>query len=107
MSRYSLTPEPRRMWLSVLSRMSGLQSEPMFAAIMDRHMVATGVRIVQSLETVRGFVVSMEAEVDAILQDQGPAIQNKSNPKAHAGTGCPGSQHRFFKFPYYPMVTKK
>eukprot|EP00971_Amphidinium_carterae_P287665 5710977-Amphidinium_carterae.1 len=94
MSRYNLTPEPRRMWLSILSRMAGLQSEPMFAAIMDRHVVSTGVRTIQSLESVLGFVISMEAEVDAILQDQTQTGQIKSNPKAHSGVlgGAPVPQ---------------
>eukprot|EP00971_Amphidinium_carterae_P229942 4563486-Amphidinium_carterae.1 len=70
MSRYALNPEPRRMWLSLMSRIGSLQSEPLFAAVMDRHMVQTGVRTIQSLESVLTFTISIEAEVDAIVQDQ-------------------------------------
>eukprot|EP00971_Amphidinium_carterae_P044734 879985-Amphidinium_carterae.1 len=70
MSRYALNPEPRRMWLSLMSRIGNLQSEPLFAAVMDRHMVQTGVRTTQSLESVLTFTISIEAGVDAIVQDQ-------------------------------------
>eukprot|EP00971_Amphidinium_carterae_P147465 2922288-Amphidinium_carterae.2 len=87
MSRYGLSPEPRRLWLSVLNRVASLQSEPMFAAILDRHMVQSGVRTNQTLESVLSFTVAVEAEVDALVQDQ---VQNtntragKNEPKAHA-----------------------
>eukprot|EP00971_Amphidinium_carterae_P078288 1548809-Amphidinium_carterae.3 len=67
--------------------MTALQSEPSFAAIVDRHIVATGVRTVQSLESVLGFVVSIEAELEALLQDQGIPVSShtRNNPKANAG----------------------
>eukprot|EP00971_Amphidinium_carterae_P151747 3007661-Amphidinium_carterae.5 len=74
--------------LSASASSSGLgPGEPMFAAIMDRHVVATGVRTLQGLESVLGLVVAIEAEIEAILQDQGPQVSTSSrnNPKAHAG----------------------
>eukprot|EP00971_Amphidinium_carterae_P295167 5861368-Amphidinium_carterae.1 len=70
MSRYALNPEPRRMRLSLMSRIGNLQAEPWFTAVLDRHMVQTGVRTIQSLESVLTFTFSIEAEVDAIVQDQ-------------------------------------
>eukprot|EP00971_Amphidinium_carterae_P082591 1633835-Amphidinium_carterae.1 len=96
MSHYGLSPEPRRLWLSLLSRMTSLQSDPMFAAILDRHMVSTGVRTVQTLESVLSFVVALEAEIEAIIQDQVPhsasSGHSKNTPKANASTV--GSEQR-------------
>eukprot|EP00971_Amphidinium_carterae_P337366 6474133-Amphidinium_carterae.2 len=93
MARYSLSPEPRRLWLSVLSRVSGLQAEPLFAAILDRHMVSTNVRTNQTLESVLAFTIAIEAEVDALVQDQTQSTNTgKNTPKAHAaGVGDPTS----------------
>eukprot|EP00971_Amphidinium_carterae_P208600 4138688-Amphidinium_carterae.1 len=66
----------------------------MFAAILDRHMVQSGVCTNQTLESVLSFTVAVEAEVDALVQDQ---VQNththtgKNAPKAHAA-GVGGSE---------------
>eukprot|EP00971_Amphidinium_carterae_P214568 4258093-Amphidinium_carterae.3 len=93
MTRYGLTPEPRRLWLGLLSRIGNLQSEPMFAVVMDRHMVQTGVRTVQTLESVLSFTVSIEAEVDAIIQDQGNSNQEgrKNNARGNAASASDSS----------------
>eukprot|EP00971_Amphidinium_carterae_P240673 4777839-Amphidinium_carterae.1 len=102
MTRYELNPEPRRLWLSLMSRISSLQNEPLFAAVLDRHMFQTGVRTVQTLDTVLAFTIALEAEVDAIVQDQGTSgqstgrqargnsaqvaspVETKSDPKANS-----------------------
>eukprot|EP00971_Amphidinium_carterae_P349932 6491304-Amphidinium_carterae.1 len=82
MARYGLNPEPRRLWLSMMSRVSGLQAEPLFAAILDRHMVQTGARVNQTLETV---LIRFHTQVSS----------GKNTPKAHsAGLGSGSNPYK-------------
>eukprot|EP00971_Amphidinium_carterae_P338408 6475724-Amphidinium_carterae.1 len=100
MSRYNITPEPRRLWLSMLGRISTLKNDPMFASILERHMSETGVKTWQTLDNVLSFMVAIEAEVESIVQDQsglsGQQNQgtrsNKSQANSASTTPQPTSQ---------------
>eukprot|EP00971_Amphidinium_carterae_P142581 2824693-Amphidinium_carterae.2 len=88
MSRYNITPEPRRLWLSMLGRISVLKNDPMFASVLDRHMTESGVRNWQTLDNLLGFLVAIESETEAIVQDQsgisGQSNQSSRQNKAQA-----------------------
>eukprot|EP00971_Amphidinium_carterae_P118814 2353738-Amphidinium_carterae.1 len=64
MRRYGIQPEPRRAWLAVWTRTQHLHdTQPGFAAVVERHLTATQVRTTQDLDAVLTFTISLEAEL--------------------------------------------
>eukprot|EP00971_Amphidinium_carterae_P085715 1696112-Amphidinium_carterae.1 len=53
LKRYGVSLQPRRTWLLIWSRVQNLQeTQPAFAAIVQRHLDNTQMRIIQNLDTV-------------------------------------------------------
>eukprot|EP00971_Amphidinium_carterae_P103947 2058584-Amphidinium_carterae.1 len=97
---YSIQPEPRRSWFAIWARVAPLyETCPGLAAVVERHLQATQLRMAQDLDAVITFTVNLEAELAGILQDvsthggQTSGSNRKQQASAHsAGVLPPGAK---------------